>query len=217
MFTLSIDEVRIEDAWHVTVMYGTGSKDLRLDDVFVSDTWVVSQSECFGPAPAGTRHNPDGYLSDVAFIPYLGSLHIGPVLGCAEGACDECVAALRNRLATEEGAVAKTRPLQLERLAESAAQLSCARHLYYAIAFLLHSAGVAGRSLSAQELVTLKRDRAYLVQQMGTAVIFEASPVQRHWRDLQVMASHLDVNWETAMLAYGDFAMGHPRCLGYEW
>jgi 3-hydroxy-9,10-secoandrosta-1,3,5(10)-triene-9,17-dione monooxygenase len=220
MFTLRIDAVRIEDAWHVTGMCGTGSKDLRLDNVFVSDAWVVSQSECFGPAPAGTRHNPDGYLFDVAFIPYLGSLHIGPVLGCAEGAYDECLAALRNRLATEEGAVTKTRPLQLERLAESAAQLSCARHLYYAIAFLLHSAGVAGRSLSAQELVTLRRDRAYLVrlcveavqrlvQQMGTAVIFEANPVQRHWRDLQVMASHLDVNWENAMLAYGDFELDH--------
>lgn len=212
MFMLRRDQVRVEDAWHVAGMCGTGSKDLRLTDVFVSDAWVVSQSECFGPAPAGARHNPDGYLFDVEFIPYLGSLHIGPVLGCAEGAYDDCITVLRNRDA------AKARPLLLERLAESAAQLSCARHLYHAIALLLHGAGVAGRSLSVQELVTLKRDRAYLVrlcvqavqrlvQQMGTAAIFEASPVQRHWRDLQVMASHLDVNWDTAMLAYGDFVL----------
>lgn len=223
LFTLRIGEVQIEDVWHVSGMCGTGSKDLRLDDVFVADAWVTSQTECYGAAPAGARHNPDGYLFDVEFIPYLGSLHIGPVLGCAEGAFDECVAALRKREGTKEGAATKTRPILLERLAESAAQLSCARHLYHAISFLLHSAGVARRSLSVQELVTLKRDRAYLVrlcvqavqrlvQQMGTAVIFEASPVQRHWRDLQVMASHLDVNWETAMLAYGDFAMGHYRC-----
>ncbi|MBK5418192.1 hypothetical protein [Pseudomonas sp. TH31] len=69
-------------------------------------------------------------------------------------------------------------------------------------------------------MVTLKRDRAYLVrlcvqavqrlvEQMGAAVIFDASPVQRHRCDLRVMASHLDVNWDTAMLAYGGFAMAH--------
>ncbi|WP_339538926.1 acyl-CoA dehydrogenase family protein [Pseudomonas sp. RA_15y_Pfl2_54] len=223
LFTLRIGEVQIEDVWHVTGMCGTGSKDLRLDDVFVADAWVTPQSECFGAAPAGARRNPDGYLFDVEVIPYLGSLHIGPVLGCAEGAFDECVAALRNREGSKDGAAAKARPTLLERVAESAAQLSCARHLYHAICFLLHSAGMAGRSLSVQELLTLKRDRAYLVrlcvqaiqrlvQQMGTAVIFQASPVQRHWRDLQVMASHLDVNWESAMLAYGDFAMDHHPC-----
>lgn len=223
LLTLRADQVQVEDVWDVSGMCGTGSKDLRLDDVFVSDAWVVSQSECFGPAPAGARHNPDGYLFDVEFIPYLGSLHIGPVLGCAEGAYDDCIAALRNREVSKAGAASRTRPILLERIAESAAQLSCARHLYHAIALLLHDAGVAGRSLSVQELLTLKRDRAYLVQlcvqavqrlvrQMGTAAIFEASPVQRHWRDLQVMASHLDVNWDTAMLAYGDFAMDHHPC-----
>jgi len=223
LFTLRADQVRIEDAWHVTGMCGTGSKDLRLDDVFVPDAWVVPQSECFGPAPAGARHNPDGYLFNVEFIPYLGSLHIGPVLGCAEGAYDDCIATLRSRGISKADAISKTRPILLERLAESAAQLNCARHLYHAIALLLHEAGVAGRSLSVQELLTLKRDRAYLVrlcvqavqrlvQQMGTAVIFKADAVQRHWHDLQVMASHLDVNWETAMHAYGDFAMDHHVC-----
>lgn len=221
LFTLRTDQVQIEDVWHVAGMCGTGSKDLRLDDVFVPDAWVVSQSECFGPAPAGARHNPDGYLFDVEFIPYLGSLHIGPVLGCAEGAYDDCIAALRKHEPTKEGGALKARPIWLERLAESAAELSCARHLYQAITFLLHSAGVARRSLSLQELVTLKRDRAYLIRlcvqavqrlvwQMGTAAIFDASPVQRHWRDIQVMASHMDVNWDAAMLAYGDFVLD-PR------
>ncbi|KIH83119.1 hypothetical protein UCMB321_3069 [Pseudomonas batumici] len=223
LFTLRRERVQVEDVWHVAGMCGTGSKDLRLDNVFVSDAWVVLQSECFGSAPVGAGHNPGGYLFDVEFIPYLGSLHIGPVLGCAEGAYDDCVAALRNREVTKENAASKTRPIRLEQLAECAAQLSCARHLYHSIAFLLHSAGVAGRSLSLQELVTLKRDRAYLVRlcvqavqqlvwQLGTGGIFDASPVQRHWRDLQVMASHMDVNWDSAMLAYGDFAMDHHPC-----
>lgn len=230
LITLKADQVQIEDAWHVAGMCGTGSKDLRLDDVFVPDDWVVSQSECFGPAPVGARHNPDGYLFDVEFIPYLGSLHIGPVLGCAEGAYDDCIAALRKHEPMKEGGALKARPILLERLAESAAELSCARHLYQAITFLLHSAGVAGRSLSLQELVTLKRDRAYLIRlcvqavqrlvwHMGTAAIFDASPVQRHWRDIQVMASHMDVNWDTAMLAYGDFVLDQrqadPATNGY--
>lgn len=129
MFTLRVGEVGVDDVWHVAGMCGTGSKDLRLDDVFVADAWVNSQSECFGPAPVGVRHNPDGYLFGVELISYLDSLHIGPVLDCAEGSFDECVAALRNRAGTKEGAAAKTHPILLERVAESAAQLSCARHL----------------------------------------------------------------------------------------
>jgi 3-hydroxy-9,10-secoandrosta-1,3,5(10)-triene-9,17-dione monooxygenase len=46
-----------------------------------------------------------------------------------------------------------------------------------------------------------------LVRQLGTRAMNENDPVCRHWRDLQVMASHLDVSWDRWMLAYGDHVL----------
>ena len=106
----------------------------------------------------------------------------------------------------------------LSNVAESAAELACAARTYDAIVGTLHSAGRARRGLGAMEIAVLKRDRAHLVntclnaverliRQLATAGIFETSPAQRHWRDLQVMATHMDVNWDAAMSAYGNYML----------
>jgi len=213
------EQVHIEDDWYVSGMRGTGSKDIRFDDMFVSDRWVIARSDCFDAQPAGAEVNPGSYLYDVPFIPYSTSWVIGPILGCAEGAYDDCLTATRNRMGAGVGAALIDLSSIYERLAESSAELSCARHLYDSIVTTLHDAGVARRALSEPELLTVKRDRAYLtrlcvnaiqrlVRHMGATMSFDNHPVQQHWRDLQVMSSHMDLSWDSAMPAYGKHALG---------
>lgn len=110
-------------------------------------------------------------------------------------------------------------PLVQERLAESAAELACAHHLYASICTTLHGAGLARCPISLSELAVLKRDSAYMVQlcvravqrlvgQLGASATLDANPVQRQWRDLQVMATHIDVNRDRAMAAYASEILG---------
>ncbi|WP_225410186.1 acyl-CoA dehydrogenase family protein [Stigmatella hybrida] len=221
LFLLAVrpSQVRIEDTWHVTGMRGTGSKDVVFDHLFVPDGWGVALPECFGARPEGAEVHPGSYLFEVPFIPYATSSIIGPILGCAEGAYQEYVTALRQR----SGAGASVPPGTVqERLAESAAELTCARLLYDSLLHTLHGAGEARRGLSPGEWLTFKRDRAYLarlcvnavqrlVLHLGASSGFESNPLQRHWRDLQSMTSHIDVNWDQAMLSYASHELGLSR------
>lgn len=212
------DQVRIEDNWHVAGMRGTGSKDIRFDGLLVPEDRVTPFPDCFGPGSPGAALHPGDYVYDVPFAPYISTWVIAPILGCAEGAYEDCAAALRKRLGGGGKPAANRAPVA-ERLAESAAELACARLLYGSIVDTLHRAGLARRAVTDEEFVAIRRDRAYLarlclnaierlVRQMGTSGVADANPVQRHWRDLQVMATHRDFDWDVSMLAYGEHVLG---------
>ncbi|WP_405044860.1 hypothetical protein [Paraburkholderia sp. USG1] len=140
-------------------------------------------------------------------------------MGCAEGAFDDAIELLRT------GRRARGDALLHERIAESAVELSSAQSLYESVIATLHTAGSEFRALTVGEIRTLRRNRAYLVKlclksvgrmlrELRTAGIQSASPIQRHWRDLQVMAAHIDVDWDIAMTEYGAYMLEdqHAPC-----
>ena len=220
------DAVHVDDTWHVAGMRATGSKDIRFENYFVEDSWVVTSRDLFGSNPPGAQFAPDAYLFDVPFMPYFTNWMIGPVMGCAEGAFSEYLDATKKRIGAMTGVtVAEQQTVQV-RLSESAAELDCARMLFEKITQHLHAAGLERRALSEEENAEINRDRVYLtrlcynatqrlVSQMGATAIFDTNPVQRHWRDLSVMASQMGVNWDIHMTAYGkhllDLPFGKPK------
>ncbi|MGK5627462.1 acyl-CoA dehydrogenase family protein [Streptomyces sp. URMC 123] len=207
---LRADQVRVEDGWHVSGMSATGSKDIRVDGVFVARDLVASFDACFGERWS-SGHGPADYLSGVPYLQYMNSTVIGPLLGCTEGAFDRFTASLGPRGGGRPRAL--DQPLVQDGLAESAAELACARHLYDAVCGTLHAAGVGRRALTPRESAVIGRDRAYLarlcvravhrlVQLAGTAAHHDESTLARHWRDLQMMAAHRDVSWALNLPAY---------------
>lgn len=216
-----INDIRIEDTWHVSGMSGTGSKDVRFDHVFIPDCLAVPFSRLFAARPLAAQTLSGPYICDVPLRPYLGSAVIGPILGCAEGAFDQAVSMLRKRLSSSRTtSSASSTACLFERVAQSATELSCAQKLYDSIVTTLHTAGLARQELDTGTFNVLRRDRAYLVRlcvhaierlvrQLATAAIFDVNPIQRHWRDLQVMSTHVDVNWDTAMTEYGAYVLDY--------
>ncbi len=219
--TVPRDAVHVDDTWHVAGMRATGSKDIRFENHFVEDEWVMTSKDSFGPHPPGADLSPDAYLFDVPFMPYFTNWMIGPVMGCAEGAFDDYAAATKKRIGAMTGVtVAQQQTVQV-RLAESSVELDCARMLFDKITDRLHGAGLERRVLSEEENAEINRDRVYLtrlcynatqrlVSQMGATAIFDTNPVQRQWRDLSVMASQMGVNWDMNMTAYGKYLLGLP-------
>lgn len=217
--TVPRSAVEVDDTWHVAGMRGTGSKDIRFENVFVADDWVVTSPHCFGMHPPGAEVNPEAYLFDVPFMPYFTNWMIGPLLGCAEGAFDAYVAATKKKVGAMTKITVADQPTVQERLSESSAELDCARMMFDSITDTLHRAGLERRVLTADENVMINRNRAYLarlctnsiyrlVRVMGATGIFDTNPVQRHWRDLSVMASQVGVNWDQNMMAYGRYLLG---------
>ncbi|MCB2108481.1 MAG: acyl-CoA dehydrogenase family protein [Rhodobacteraceae bacterium] len=214
-------DVEVVDTWFVAGMKGTGSKDLKYNDVFVPEHRVVTSPENFGGGPPGAPVNPNGYLYDIPFGPYFSSWLLGPVLGAAEGAYDAYVQATRGRV----GAMSLNSPAHMhtvqERLAESYCEIEAARALYQKHNDFLHQRGVERRLIEVDEFIDSGRERTYigrlcfnavhrLVKQMGAVGIFDTNPVQRFYRDLNVMQNQLALNWDIHMLNFGRRQFGLP-------
>ncbi|MDX2223891.1 MAG: acyl-CoA dehydrogenase family protein [Rhodospirillaceae bacterium] len=214
-------DVEVVDTWFVAGMKGTGSKDLKYNDVFVPEHHVVDSPENFGAGPPGAPVNPDCYLYDVPFGSYFSSWLLGPVLGAAEGAYDS----YREQTKARVGAMSQNAPANMhtvqERLAESYCELEAARALYDKHNDFLHQKGLARRNISPDEFIDSGRERTYiarlcfnlvhrLVRQMGAVGIFDTNPVQRFYRDLNVMQNQLALNWDIHMLNFGRRQLGLP-------
>lgn len=214
-------EVEIVDSWHVAGMKGTGSKDLKFNKVFVPDVHVIDSPTNFQAGPPGAAVNPGCYLYDVPFGPYFSSWLLGPVLGAAEGAYASYVAATKGRVGSmTQQTVAQIHTVQ-ERIAVSYCELEAARALYDKHNAFLHQRGAARRNIAVDEFIDSGRERTYigrlcfnlvqrLVQQMGAIGIYDSNPVQRFYRDLNVMQNQLALNWDVHMLNFGRRQLGLP-------
>jgi len=222
MFRITVPRsaVEVDDTWHVAGMRGTGSKDIRFNDLFVSEVWGVSSNISFGMSPPGAKVNPEAYLFTLPFMPYFTNWMIGPLLGCAEGAFQAYLESTKKRVGVMTKVTVADEPTVQERLAESSAELDCAKMLFDKITLKLDDAGKAGRELTPDENILINRDRTYLarlcsnsifrlVRVMGATGIFNSNPVQRHWRDLSVMANQVAVNWDQNMTAFGKHTLSN--------
>ena len=216
---IPIGNVNIIDTWFVSGMRGTGSKDISCTNVFVPEHLTINAHLSFGKSPPGAKVNSNGYLYDVAFLPYFGSSLLGPMIGAAEGAYEAYRRITTDRKSVLFGqSVAAQAPVQ-QRLAESSAEINAAHLIYNASNALLHKRGQAREDLKKNEQVQIGRDRAYvaklctdsvtrLVRQMGAIGIFDDNPVQRYYRDISSMATQVAVNWDRNMTAFGGSELG---------
>ncbi|MFL1415144.1 hypothetical protein ACI77M_02665 [Pseudomonas fildesensis] len=202
---IAANEVERLNSWDSCGMVATGSHDVLTHQLLVPHDRVFALHDIFAQAP---RAPACDYIDRLPLAPYLTTSIIGPLLGCAEGAFTVFVAGFRSSLTQCDPRIA-------EQAAHSAAQLHSATQLYDSLITWLHNAGINDRALNAQELLQLKRDRAYLAEQcvqvvrrlverLGVSSLMASNPLQRHWRDIQTMAAHRDVAWSAAMLASGD-------------
>ncbi len=200
-------DVEIVDTWHVTGLRGTGSHDLRVQDVFVP-------AELSGPfaMPGGPRAPRPSPLVRIPFITALAIAQSPPVcLGIARRAIDEF----------RELAMGKERPFALRLseqvqaqvgLARAEALLRSARAYWYETleriwetvsndgeVSLADRTAVRLAALTAAENSVEAVDIAYRLA--GSTAIFQSSPLERCWRDVHAAAQHIQVQdgrWETA-------------------
>jgi len=214
-------EFTIEDTWHVAGMRGTGTKDVRADELFVPAHRTVSFKAFNSTSPPGAALHRAPLYRFARGPASLGGNILWPMLGAAEGALADYVAATRVRVGALFGdKPAEQSPVQL-RLSESAAEIKAARLLLEAENRIVAGRIRDGSAFTDDENVELPRDRAFaaklcvqaverLVLQMGATTIYDPSPVRRHFRDLNAMATQIGVNWDLTMPPYARRALGLP-------
>ena len=140
---------------------------------------------------------------------------LGAILGGAEGGYADYLAMTKKRVSgTGGGPVAKLTQVQIRLAAAEADILAAQDSINFIISQIAASTNVDTARLARDGAVAAHRCLqaiTQLVHQMGALGLAEFNPVQRHYRDLRVMATDARVNWDTALAAYGRQLLGVPE------
>ena len=205
------DVTVLEDSWQVTGLAGTGSKSVRLDDVF-----VPFDHARFLPALMTDEYEPlhDGALFRAPFHAALIAVLAAPIVGAGQAMVTQYLDYTRSRIVKMTGARQSEQiPTQVT-LAEADAGVTAAETLLRAVFQRID----ADEPLSPIERAQIPRDVAYaarlvndaantIMRNAGGSAAQLSNPLQRYWRDIQTACNHAALNWATSAQAWGAAAL----------
>jgi len=215
-FVVPAKDCTVDDTWFNVGLKGSGSKDIIVDDIFVPAHRSLSMADLREATTPGVRVNT-GPLYRVPLVARNYAL-AAPALGIARGAFADWVAWTRTRVASFTGeAVAQQAPIQTE-IAEAEAELDTAEFLMRRNLDFIRD----GRPLDLATRALCSYGNAHAVQVICKAVhtlfrmsgsrgMFEKSPIQRAWRDVHTLATHVSLNPAAAGQLRGRAMLGLPR------
>jgi 3-hydroxy-9,10-secoandrosta-1,3,5(10)-triene-9,17-dione monooxygenase len=215
LYLVPVSELKQDDTWYCAGLRGSGSNTSVLDNVFVPEHRSVSFSTLRDACSPGSKTNANP-IYRTPFIAVHSYALLGPVLGLARGGYADFVSWTRKRYLTyTQLAIAQHVPVQI-RIAEISAQID-AVELLARRAFAIARADYAGMSLETRTL--LRRDFTYAVRSLraamddlvkisGSSGLMDDNPVQRCWRDVQAISSHVVMNWDVPAENFGRMEFG---------
>lgn len=213
IFALPRAAYRIAETWFNVGMAGTGSNTLIVDDVFVPAVRAMSRDDLFaGRAVHSTAacHAVPMQATTLMFAT--------PALGGARGALKSWLAYITQKMhnAAAKPAMALPGIPTFNRTPHDVTLARCAGEID-AAQLLLERASITidqGTTITPLETMRNWRDCALATDMMVSVVnrLFRAigttgqssvNPVQRFWRDVNSLAGHMGLQFESAASAYG--------------
>ncbi len=212
-------DFEILDTWQSEGLRGTGSKDIKVENLFVPAHRTLAISEMSDNPPGAKLH--DYYLYGVEFHSYFITLLAGPILGAARGAYNEYIDQTLTRVGAMMGETIIDQPAVQVHVAESLAELETADLLIDTLCDQLHALGMNGESISPELKLKAYRDLVMagrlahssadrLSRMMGVSAQTGRNPVQRLYRDVRTMSTHSALHWEAGLQRSGKFIFGLP-------
>lgn len=217
LYLVPVAELKQDDTWYCAGLRASGSNTAVLDGVFVPEHRSVSFSTLRDACSPGSKVNANP-IYRTPFIAVHSYALLGPVLGLARGGYADFVQWTRKRYLTyTQLAIAQHVPVQL-RIAEIAAQIDSAE-LLARRALVTARRDYPGMSLETRTL--LRRDFTYavrilreamddLVKISGSSGLMDDNSVQRCWRDVHAISSHVVMNWDVPAENFGRMEFGLP-------
>jgi 3-hydroxy-9,10-secoandrosta-1,3,5(10)-triene-9,17-dione monooxygenase len=220
-FLVPMAQCTLVDNWFVAGLSGSGSKQIRVDGVFVPEYRTHRFLDVRSGLSPGLQRN-----SSALFRLPFGSLFCyaiaAPIIGAARGMYESLVAEGRDRA---QGAFDRGRPedvlLEL-RIARTVAQLDAAS-LQLRHNFAMMTAGIErGEPISMDTRSRCRWDAAHAAQvatecvdrvfgAAGGRAIFLSNPMQRAFRDAHAMRAHAFNNPDNAAQVMGRAELGLPN------
>jgi alkylation response protein AidB-like acyl-CoA dehydrogenase len=191
-----VEACKIIDTWYVMGMRGTGSDDIALTDVFVPQARTCPLVPEFTP---GTHYR--GPLYQFSAMGINAATFPSVVLAIAHQALDEVYTLARGKTPFASTMVLRERGTAQAQLAQAAGTLRAARVFLYDTLGELWEQTLAGEPPSLVQRADLllaaahaTRSAAKVVETAynvaGTSGIYTRNPLERHFRDIQVLKQH---------------------------
>jgi indole-3-acetate monooxygenase len=215
MVYLPCESCQVIDTWHVMGMRGTGSNDVAVTDVFVPTIRTFPIVPEFTP---GSHYR--GPLYRFSLIGIVASNLPPLVLAVARRAIDEVSALAQGKVPVARSTPLRERASAQAKLAQAEAALRAGRVLLYDTLSEAWQATVAGDTLSlrrkADVLLAMTHAVSSAVKAVelmysvaGTSGIYTRSPLERYFRDVQVLRHHA-FGAETRYETVGQVYLGLP-------
>lgn len=209
------EDVEIIDNWEVIGLRGTGSHDLKVNDVFVPDEWTFVR---------GGKPSIEEPIYQYPSIAYAAQVLAVVNLGIARAAINEITRMAGAGSITGAPKLAERAYLRIS-LAKAEATLQSTRAFFYeatetAWESILKGDGVSDEQTSNLRLAAAQaaREGAKVVQSSyllaGTKAIYSSHPLQRHLRDAMVVTQHAFLN-ESMYDGAGSVLLGVQPFRGY--
>jgi 3-hydroxy-9,10-secoandrosta-1,3,5(10)-triene-9,17-dione monooxygenase len=225
MFLVPRADFRSLDNWRAYGLTGSGSHDVEIRDAFVPEHRSMDgPTFASGIGVPGAALNPAPWYRLPTFAAFGFGLAALP-LAIARTAIAEFLESVKKRTGTYTGArLAELAPLQM-RVAEAAACVDFAETQMRAdMGEMIHRAK-AGEASTMEMKLAWKRNIAFgtglcnravdsLMAASGAGAISSDGRMQRHFRDIHAISSHIALTWDVQAVAYGQNALGLPPQAG---
>jgi 3-hydroxy-9,10-secoandrosta-1,3,5(10)-triene-9,17-dione monooxygenase len=200
-FLLPRSDYRIEDAWHVFGLKGTGSEDIVVERAFVPEYRTHEAVDGFLCQNPGQAEN-DAPLFSLPWAQVFVRLVSTAAIGGARGAVQAALDIAKSRISTNTGKASKSDPLLLNAIARAYAELDeMATVLDRNFSDMMENARAGGklpiekRTLYRYQSASVVRRCAALVDTLmpllGGRAIYLSSPIVRFWLDLNAARAHV--------------------------
>ncbi len=212
-------DFEIVDDWFATGLAGTGSRSIKLSEVFIPEYRLQFTPNIKGGDSPGSAINPSTLYKLPVFS--IGLKHFsGTALGIARGGIELIEQDMLARR-TVTGVTLAEQPSVWLRIAESGAEVDAAW------ALLTKDCADATRMLdrgvkpSVEQCLTWRRNDAYAGRLAVSAVerlysltggrgLTSENPFQRVWRDVHAAVQQMLMSWDMHATNYGKVRMGQP-------
>ena len=213
------EDFEIIDDWYTVGLKGTGSKTIVLDDVFVPEYRTVSNKdieEGTSPGRLIHAHPMYGAISSANFTAAMAA----PAVGAARG----FLQTFEDRLRSKSSNIDDALTVNFARYAQASAQVDAVHAATLQNAHRL--ARIPAMDVSGEDRAKCRRDQAFtaqtvrraintLYEECGGSSLFESSPLQRYWRDVNAAAAHHGLSWDWTAVAWTKSMLGLPTMPGW--
>jgi 3-hydroxy-9,10-secoandrosta-1,3,5(10)-triene-9,17-dione monooxygenase len=206
-------ELQVVDDWQVVGLRGTGSKEVRLDDVFVPSRHILPAAVHRSVAQrheALYDNDPTQRISSAVWRHWVCSC----LLGTAHEMLRSFEKAMARRSSSLTGRLSAESPVLQVALAESSAELHCADLLFEADMRALRAWADTGDEPAPDAVAQVGLHAAYACRLMiraaerllecgGSNVIYDGNELGRLVRDILAGTRHAIVSWEENAERFG--------------